>query len=56
MSAWLAALGGGGIVAALGGITATFVRVGRLLQNVDDLGDRVSRIEHRQDTIINGRH
>jgi hypothetical protein len=44
---WVTLLGGGGIVAALAGISATFVRVGRLLQKVDDLGDRVQRLEDR---------
>lgn len=36
---------------ALSGISAVFVRTGRLLQKVDDLGDRVERLERRQNGI-----
>ena len=37
MSSWVLILGGGGIVGALTGIAATFVRIGRLIELVDAL-------------------
>jgi len=54
MSWWIELLGGGGIVAALGGIGATFIRVGRFIEHLESLDERVARLEDRMDRRANG--
>lgn len=49
LSGWLVALGGSGIVVTLGGVLATFIRVGRLLERIDSIEDRLDRLERWQD-------
>jgi len=45
---WVEFLGGGGIVTTLAGVTAVFVRLGRLLERLDLVDERLGRLENRQ--------
>ena len=47
MAVWAELLGGGGLVAALGGITAIFIRLGRTLERLDLIEQRMTRLEDR---------